>query len=305
MTGSISLLIITYNRPEDLLELLQSLRQQQDIHLLKEVLVLNNASTTSYATVEAFISQCPDIPFHYIASAENLGVSRGRNKLMQMAKGELLLVLDDDILFREPTDLLNMRTAWDKAFFRNAHTGALTFRVIYHETKQPQLTAFPHKKYDRYKDIPEFLTYYFTGCTHMLKRSLLEQTGYYPEDFFYGMEEYDLSYRMIANGHALGYDNSVTVEHKESPLGRQPHHQKLASQWVNKSKVAWRYLPRIYFFTTTIAWSFEYIKKIKGHPGTYFRALGKVLGIPFREKRKVKSGSIMPYLRKVHARLWY
>jgi len=52
MTESISILIITYNRPDDLLELLQSIRMQKDISSLKEVLVLNNASTVSYAAVE-------------------------------------------------------------------------------------------------------------------------------------------------------------------------------------------------------------------------------------------------------------
>ncbi|MGC4103706.1 glycosyltransferase family 2 protein [Ferruginibacter sp.] len=305
MTGSISLIIITYNRPGDLLELLQSLRVQEDISLLKEVLILNNASTVSYDAVTNFIRQNSDIPFQYILSEENVGVSRGRNRLMQLASGELLLVLDDDILFREKQDLKNMRMAWDKPFFREANTAALTYRVIYHSTKEQQRTAFPHKQYDRYINELVFLTSYFTGCTHMLLRSVLDKTGYYPEDFFYGMEEYDLSYRIIAAGYSLGYDNSVTVEHKESPLGRQPNHKKLASQWVNKSKVAWRYLPRIYFFSTAFAWSFEYLKKAFGHPLTWFTSWGKVFQIPFREKRRTHVGRVRTYLQKVNARLWY
>ena len=305
MTATISLLIITYNRPEDLLELLQSLRMQQDISSLKEVLVLNNASTVSYQAVEDFIKKNSDLKINYISSSENLGVSRGRNKLMSMATGEYFLVLDDDILFSTPGDLQKIATAFDKPFFKDANTGVITFRVIYYETKEPQKTALPHKKFDEYKDKDVFLTSYFTGCAHLLQKKVLADTGLYPTDFFYGMEEYDLSYRIAKAGYSLGYDNIVTLEHKESPLGRQANYNKLASQWVNKSKVAYRYLPFIYYITTMFGWSLEYIRKVKGHWGTFFSCWGKALKVPFTEKRNYVGKKAMEYLHKVKARLWY
>ncbi len=301
----ISLLIITFNRPDDLLDLLTSLRKQQDISSLKEVLILNNASTTPYTAVEAFISSNPDLKINYMLSDENLGVSRGRNKLMSIATGEQLLVLDDDMLFCQPDDLQKIATVFDKPFFTAANTGVITFRVIYHETKQQQKTALPHKKFEEYKDKPMFLTSYFTGCAHLLQKKVLQDTGLYPEDFFYGMEEYDLSYRITKAGYSLGYDNIVTLEHKESPRGRQPNYQKLASQWVNKSKVAYRYLPFIYYLTTMIAWSMEYARKAKGHWGRFFSCWGKALKIPFKEKRNYVGNKAMQYLRSVKARLWY
>ena len=305
MTGTISLLVITYNRPGDLLELLQSLRMQDDTSSLEEVLILNNASTESYAPVEEFVRNNPGLKINYILSGENLGVSRGRNKLMSVAKGDLLLVLDDDILFQRPGDLAKMAIVFEKPFFKEANTGVITFRVIYHETKELQKTAFPHKKFDEYKDKDVFLTSYFTGCCHLLQKKVLNNTGLYPEDFFYGMEEYDLSYRIAKAGYSLGYDSMVTVEHKESPHGRQPSYQKLASQWVNKSKVAYRYLPFVYYLTTMIGWSVEYAKKVKGHWGTFFRCWSRALKVPFTEKRNSIGAKAMNYLRSVKARLWY
>lgn len=305
MNQCISILIITYNRPDDLLELLQSIRMQKDISSLNEVLVLNNASTVSYAAVEEFIRQNPELRINYIFSDENLGVSRGRNKLMSIATGEQLLVLDDDILFRAPDDLQKIATSFDKPFFKEANTGVITFRVLYHETKEQQKTALPHKQFEEYKDKKMFLTSYFTGCAHLLQKKVLEETGDYPVDFFYGMEEYDLSYRIVKAGYSLGYDNIVTLEHKESPKGRQPNYQKLASQWVNKSKVAYRYLPFIYYLTTMIGWSVEYIRKAGGHWGTFFSSLGKALKVPFTEKKNSIGKDAMRYLKKVKARLWY
>ena len=305
MTQSISILIITYNRPDDLLELLQSIRIQKDISSLKEVLILNNGSTVSYIAIEQFIRQNPDLKINYILSDENLGVSRGRNKLMSIAAGEQLLILDDDILFHESYDLQKIATAFDKPFFKEANTGVITFRVIYYETKEQQKTALPHKQFDEYKDKEVFLTSYFTGCAHLLQKKVLAETGLYPIDFFYGMEEYDLSYRIIKAGYSLGYSNIVTLEHKESPKGRQPNYQTLASQWVNKSKVAYRYLPFIYYLTTMTGWSFEYIKKANGHWGTFFNYLGKALKIPLSEKKNYIGRNAMNYLKKVNARPWY
>jgi GT2 family glycosyltransferase len=305
MTGLISILIITYNRPDDLLDLLESIRIQKDCSCLEEVLILNNASTVSYAPVVEFIRQNPAIPVNYILSDENLGVSRGRNKLMDMATGDLLLVLDDDILFQDTGGLQKIAGVFDIPFFKEASTAAVTFRVLYYETKELQPTAFPHKQFEKYKNQLFFLTSYFTGCAHILRKKVLRETGLYPEDFFYGMEEYDLSYRIIKAGYSIGYDGHITFEHKESPKGRQPNHEKLASQWVNKSKVAWRYLPRVYYITTMLGWSLEYIRKAKGHWGVWFVSWGKVLRICFSEKRTPVGKKALDYLKKVKARLWY
>lgn len=305
MTEQLSLLIITYNRPTDLLELLQSLAGQDRLDLLNEVLVLNNASTVSYAEVEEYINAHPELKVNYRISAENLGVSRGRNQLMQAATSPLLLVLDDDILFTGKNDLEKIAGTFQKPAFQQAHSGAVTFRVIYHENKEVQRTALPHKQFDAYKDRDIFFTSYYTGCAHLLRREVLDKTGYYPTDFFYGMEEYDLAYRIIDAGYAIGYDSAVTFEHKESPKGRQPNYQKLASQWLNKSKVAWRYLPAKYYLTTAIAWSGEYLKHAISHPGTFFRTWIRVLAVPFREKRSSISAKAMEYLKIVKARLWY
>ena len=77
----------------------------------------------------------------------------------------------------------------------------------------------------------------------MIKSESLDVVGLYPESFFYGMEEYDLSYRLIEAGYSIGYDPSVTVEHKESPAVRLGDHAKLRRRSVNNTVVAWRYLP--------------------------------------------------------------
>ena len=119
------------------------------------------------------------------------------------------------------------------------------------------------------------------------------------------MEEYDLSYRMIAAGYAIGYNPGVTIMHNESPHGRLADHARVRRQWVNKTRVAWRYLPLRYFATTGLMWSFEYIRRVRGHPVTFLHAWLDILQIPFVEPRTRLDERGLAYLRSVGARLWY
>src|SRR5690606_24039717 len=184
------------------------------------------------------------------------------------------------------------------------NTAIITLDIFYYDTGARQVNAFPHKNIRKYEGRDWFLTYYFTGAAHLMKSELFEKTGLYPEDFFYGMEEYDLSYRVIDAGYSLAYDNSVKVLHKESPLGRLPHREKLTMMWLNKARVVWTYLPIRYFFSSFFLWSLFYLKSSKwdfsGCVKNYFKGF-KVFSFPRRPLRRAG----LLYLKKVEARLWY
>ncbi|OQP45464.1 hypothetical protein A4H97_32490 [Niastella yeongjuensis] len=303
---SIAIVIITYNRPDDALELAQNISQLQNVTTLcSEVIFVNNKSTVPYTALEAFITQHPQIPFRYFKTEENLGVSRGRNFAIQQTTAPYLVFLDDDALFSNLDALQYIQqifTGW--VIESNRPTGIISFKVYYHSTGELQKTAFPHKQFERRKDWHHFQTGYFVGCAHAIHRDVFAKTGYYPVNFFYGMEEYDLSYRAIEAGFDIVYDDRVVILHKESPLGRQPNHEKLRGMWVNKTKVAWKYLPFIYFVTTAILWSFEYLKKTAYLPG-WLKGWFQIFGIPGSEKRKPVNKTGLNYLKKVEARLWY
>lgn len=306
MKQNLSILIITYNRPQETLDLLKSIRAQEGVEkVAKEILILNNASTTDYTVVKEYIKAEADLPFQYIDSDENLGVARGRNLLIEKAKGDYLLVLDDDIEFDTNTGLKQISGLFDQPFFAEKPMAVITLSVFYYSTRQRQKNALPHKKYQTYKHKEHFLTYYFAGGAHVIKKEVFAKTGLYPTNFFYGMEEYDLSYRIIDAGYALGYDARVKVLHKESPEGRVPSHEKLQMLWYNKSVVAYRYLPKIYFYSTAMMWGFEYLKKTKGDLSGAFKTLNKISKISNFFQRKPIGAAALAYLKRVKARLWY
>ena len=303
----IAIVIITYNRPDDALELAQNISQLQDVTTLcSEVIFVNNKSTESYSALEAFIEQHPHIPFRYYHADENLGVSRGRNFAIQKSTAQYLVFLDDDALFKNLDALHYIKEIFNQPVVEsNRPTGIISFKVYYYSTGELQKTAFAHKQFERRKDWHHFQTAYFVGCAHAIHRDIFEKTGYYPTNFFYGMEEYDLSYRAIDAGFDIVYDDRVVILHKESPLGRQTKKEKLRGMWVNKSKVAYKYLPIIYFFSTAVMWSVEYLRKTKYDLKGWLKGWGEVARIPSTEKRKPINKTGLKYLKTVEARLWF
>lgn len=306
MSPNISVLIITYNRPEDTLALLESLKAQEKLNnYAGEILLLNNASTVAYNKVEEFIEANPEMQIEYIPSKENLGVAKGRNFLIQKAKCPYLLVVDDDIEFPDTNALQVLSQLFSKKQYVENNTAVITLDIFYYENKERQRSAFPHKKYDKYVGKNWFLTSTFSGGANIIKKEVFEEVGYFPEDFFYGMEEYDLSYRIIGAGYTLAYDNSVKVYHKESPLGRVPTKEKLAMMWYNKSVVAWKYLPNRYFYSTALMWTFEYLRKTKFDVVGAIRNLKKIRKIPKLEPKNKINQAALNFLKTVEARLFY
>jgi GT2 family glycosyltransferase len=301
----LAFILITYNRPNDTLELLENIAQLQKVdELVEEIILVNNASSTDYSIVESYISDKKNLPVHYHYSNENLGVARGRNFAIQKSKAPILIMLDDDAVLQNKNALVNLVSEYQQGDTKNPKA-IISFKVLYYDTLEMQVNAFPHKKFAKYKNKDSFETYYYAGGAHAVKREALEKVGSYPTDFFYGMEEYDLSYRLLDSDYSIVYSDKIVMLHKESPLGRKPKEEKLREMWVNKAKVAWRYLPKKYFYSTVFMWSLQYLKTTGFNFRGFIKGWKQVFIIPKKEKRTPIKKEIFEYLRKVEARLWY
>jgi hypothetical protein len=75
--------------------------------------------------------------------------------------------------------------------------------------------------------------------------------------------------------------------------------------WLNKSKVAWRYLPKKYFYSTAFMWSLQYLKETSFNLDGFYNGWKKIFTISSTEKRTPIKQTTIDYLRKVKARLWY
>ena len=300
--NKIAIIIITYNRPADILALAMNIEKlSSKKELLEEVIIVNNNSTESYDAVKSFIQENPTTPFKFIASKENLGVSRGRNFAIEQSKAPVLVLIDDDAEFQD-TDVLQRI---NDAVIENPHVGILAMKILYYQNRQFQLNAFPHKSFEKRKHLQSFDTYYFAGCGNIIVKEAFDKVGPFPTDFFYGMEEYDLSYRVLESGYSIKYIANIVLLHKESPEGRQTKSDKLRGMWVNKTKVAWRYLPMPYYITTAIMWSIFFLLKSKFDVIGLIKGWVAIITIPFKEKGNKLSKTSLEYLKKVEARIAY
>jgi len=300
--NKIAIIIITYNRPADMLALamnIEKLSSQKE--LLEEVIIVNNNSTESYDKVKSFINENPSTPFKFIESKENLGVARGRKFSIEQSSAPILGLIYDEAEFQD-TDALKRI---NDSVIENPKAGILAMKILYFQNKQFQINCFPHKSFEKRKDLKSFDTYYFAGCGNIILKEAFDKAGPFPNDFFYGMEEYDLSYRVLDAGYSIKYIAAIILLHKESPEGRQTKSDKLRGMWVNKTKVAWRYLPFTCYFTTAITWSIFFLLNSKFDFIGFVNGWAAIVKIPLNEKRNKICNLSQEYLNKVEARILY
>ena len=213
----LAVIIITYNRPADMLELVQNICSLDDADkLLEEIIIVNNASSADYSALKNFINSNQQYPIRYFDSPKNLGVAGGRNLAVQKATAPLLIMLDDDAVLGNKDALKNIVKEFEEKI-DGREKSIVSFKVLYYENRQQQVNAFPHKQFEKFRDKSSFETYYYAGGAHAIRRDVIQSLNYYPDDFFYGMEEYDLGYRILNRGYAIAYSDSIVMLHKESP----------------------------------------------------------------------------------------
>jgi len=298
-----SFLIISYNRPKETVEAVQNVLS---LHIPSgweiDICVLNNGSTLTYEIFEAYLKGLPVEALQkvqYINHAVNLGVAGGRNLLFGHAKGEYLLSMDDDSEIKEPEAIAVLLSKFEQ--YKGHNIGLVGFSVHNYFTGE---IDNPVKDKEREKQ-GEFLNNIFWGGAHVVKREVLESVGPYQEDFFYGMEEYDLAYKLMDAGYRILFTNKVTLLHKVSPLGREGDVVKWGRLFVNKTLIAWKYLPMIYVLTHFVMWSAYFLAKSKMNLGSYFQLLTQLRQKISHTPRVVIKEETLNYIRHVKGRLTY
>ncbi len=290
----VSVIIITYNRKKDLKECINSIRKQNKKP--DEIIVVDNNSGDN---TEEIFKRKENLDIKYFKLKENLGVAGGRNFGIKKAKGEILVFIDDDALL-EPNDALNKII---KKFEENKDIGVLTFQVKNFFTKNILREEFPHKNKSLNPNT-EFETTYFIGAGHAIRKEVLEKTGLYPEDYFYGMEELDLSFRILDEGYKILYYPKVIVWHKKSPKGRISDNKKWIYMLRNRMCLSFKYLKWKHFLASSFIWSIKVIKESK-NPLVPIKGIKSFLKCKKGIKRKPLKEKTLNKIKELDGRLWY
>lgn len=196
MNSLITVNILTFNRKEELRITLNKVIEQQYKNI--EIIVVDNASTDS--TDEMMAAEFPFVK--YIRLNQNIGIA-GWNEGFKNAKGEYILVLDDDSY---PTEnALKDGIHW---FRKNNRLGILAYNIRNSRTRSSETECL-------LRDADTF-----TGCGALISRELIDRIGYFNESIFLYLHELDFSIRCRNAGYEILYDDSLVVIHNQSLSSR-------------------------------------------------------------------------------------
>ena len=295
--GRISVIIVCHNRVAELRDCLGSVLRQTLTP--DEIIVVDNSSTDGTGALFAAGGEFVHPGVTYLRSETNLGVAGGRNLGIRRATGDLLLFIDDDAML-VPVDAI---ARVDRRFGEDGGIGVLAFKVIDHASRTIRRDEFPHADKALDSDT-EFETTYFIGAGHAIRKQVFALCGLYPDDYFYGMEELDLSFRALDRGFRIVFFPGAVVWHKRSPRGRVAHELKWVHCYRNRLAVAYKYLRPRHLVVTAIVW-FAAAVRHTGSIAVPLKGLGAFL--EFRKglcRHSISAGTIRR-AALLGGRIWY
>jgi glycosyltransferase involved in cell wall biosynthesis len=202
----LSIVVITMNRKEQLIEALQSCVESK-LPQKTEFIIIDNHSTdgTGEAIDEFFKDK--NLIFIYKYMQENRGVGGGRNEGFSLAKGKYVYFLDDDAVIA-----LDSRTSFFiktiEIFEQNSSVATITTRIwddLFGYDRKVRVSKT--KKVSGYETISMFL-----GTSNFIRNSAFPKPLY--PDFKYAYEEIIPSFLTIDKGLFNIYFPEVAIEHR-------------------------------------------------------------------------------------------
>jgi len=211
-----------------------------------------------------------------------MGVIRARNRGYEISSGDICITIDDDAVFENPNVTKNIV----KHFQQNQEVGIVAMRVINffsgdiefpHQGSHLQ-NKIPFKKpqiklEDRSGHVEK--TTLFMGCGNAIHRKVFEEIGRYSPIFDYGVEEFDLSLRVLDAGFDIVYDPESTVIHYESPKGRFSEKKVQKELYKNRLDASVRNHPIRYVLFSLILWTCRLLIRSNGDIVLWIKSLAE------------------------------
>ncbi|MEK6645093.1 MAG: glycosyltransferase family 2 protein [Candidatus Firestonebacteria bacterium] len=211
----ISVVVVNANGREIIEECLNSLLNQS-LNENVEIIVVDNGSTD--LSSEYISEKFPEIKL--IKFTEKIGFAKANNEALKVAQGEFIALLNNDAVA-------------DKYWLENLHktiqkypgVASCTSKILFYNRKNIIDTAGDNfsifgygkkrghnKNKDNYNKLEEVLS--ASGCASIYRKQILEEVGFFDEDFFGYYEDIDLSLRLQLRGYKCLYVPDAIVYHR-------------------------------------------------------------------------------------------
>ena len=291
-----SIVVLTYARDAILAEVLERLWQYIGTRTDTElILVDNNLPSPDRAGLLARFADA-----RLIGEGVNKGVV-ARNDGFAAARGEIVVLLDDDVFVETPEFLERFAAC----FAADPRLGAVTIAKHVRGDNRRRVDLIPHT--DKSMDLTRsFDTFRFVGgCVGFRAAALAEVGGFLP-DFFYGLEEIELSYRIIDSGWKILYSPAIAAEELEHPAGRRPKRDVQTDRLANKYIISFLWMPFPWIVINYMLFTPYLMFFARGEVSvpTALRQFAKWLARADRPRRKPISAATVGYIRRCGGVVW-
>jgi len=294
----ISVLIVNWNGASLLRSCLDALKNQTFKDF--EIILIDNGSTDDSATM--VIDNYPEVQL--IVLPENRGFAGGNNLAAGEAKGEWLVLLNNDVI-AESSWLATLAVAAES---NKGFAGFASCQLSYED---PEILDGAGDDYhcsgrvwrrgvgERFGPPWNEKMEVFSPCgaTAMYKKDIFMSCGGFDEDFFCYLEDVDLGFRLRLLGHRFLYVPEARVRHvgsaskgRGSDFARYFGHRNLVWTFFKNmpSALFWRYLVLHLFLNLMSVLFFS----VQGQGGTIFKAKWhalKALPSVFQKRRQIQA----------------
>lgn len=216
-----SIISVNFNQPEVTLAFLQSIKNNT-IGIPIELILVDNGSRENHEA--EFMAAYPGLK--YLRSEQNLGFAGGNNIGINIAKGDFLLLLNNDTEISP-----NLITVLTETMDQNQEIGIISPLILYYDqpdviqyagfTEMNYLSArnkgignMDHNRGQYDQDSRE--TAFCHGAAMMCRRTDLSSVGLMAENYFLYYEELDWCEQFKRAGKKIWFTGQTKIYHKES-----------------------------------------------------------------------------------------
>lgn len=235
MIPKVSIIIPVFNRLDLTQQCLKAIEKNTP-HDLIEVIIIDNGSNDG--TTEFFQDWKGLFELRYLRNNENLGYAKANNQGASVARGEYLILLNNDTepqmnwmdeLYGVYKDYPNVGAVGAKLLFPNGtiqHIGVVTVdNRLHNSTILPIHIGYEEADSAKLKDVVKFNV--VTGACLMIPTEIYKKVGGLDESYWNGYEDVDLCFKTLEAGLENYCQHRSVVIHHESQSGPQ--------RWVAKN----------------------------------------------------------------------
>jgi hypothetical protein len=290
----LSIIVINYNGAEYITNCLESLKTLS--YPNKEIILIDNNSKDN--SIEIVRTSLPEVKI--IKNKKNLGFAKGANLGIKLSRGEYIAILNNDIEVDKDwaSGLITHLIYYKDIAACSSKILMLDDRkIICNAGGQMDILGYGYDRgmYEQdnaqYDVISEQI--FATGAAMIIKKSLLNEIGYFDEKFFMYHEDVDWGWRAWLFGYRILYIPTLLAYHKFEASSKLYLRRDAKAYYGDRYRI--RSLLKNYDYKTLIKIAKKLLNRqllyIIKKPQSLFNITWNILQLPdtIRERRKIQS----------------